>query len=283
MANAVEELRSGVTVRRLQPAIGAEISGVDLREPLGDADRETIWQALLDHHVIFFRDQFLSRDQHIAFASAFGEPLEDVKNVGTHRTIQPIRSGTGGDYQGANWHADGTDRPDPFFAGILLAQQLPPLGGDTVFASQRAAYEGLADDVKQRIEHLHARHVGHVKAAHLFEDEEERQAYFGKLAGTVHPVVNRHPYTGHQQLNLSNVFVTGFEEIEGDEADRLLDHLKQQYFIPEYQVRFTWAPGSIAFWDNRAVQHYGVGDYGDHVRTFERVVIAGPPSSASRT
>lgn len=263
-------------VRRLQPAIGAEISGVDLREPLRPADRDIIWQALLDHHVIFFRDQFLSRDQHLAFASAFGAPLEDLRHVDTHRTIQPIRSGTGGDYYGANWHADGFDLPEPFFAGILLAQELPPLGGDTVFASARAVYEGLSDEVKERIEHLHARNVGHVKAAHLLRDEASRRDYLAKMTGTVHPVVDRHPYTGHKQLNLSNVFVTGFVEIEGPEADRLLDHLKQQYYRPEVQVRFTWAPGSIAFWDNRAGQHYAVGDYGDHKRSFERVVIAGP-------
>jgi alpha-ketoglutarate-dependent taurine dioxygenase len=277
MEEDVVDVPSAVRVRKLQPNIGAEISGVDLRQPLGTADRDAIWQALLDHHVIFFRDQFLSRYEHLGFASAFGEPLEDLKHVETHRTIQPIRSGTGGDYHGANWHADGFDLPEPFFAGILLAHELPPLGGDTVFASARAAYEGLSDEVKERIEHLHARHVGHVKAAHLLKDEASQREYLIKMAGAVHPVVNRHPYTGHKQLNLSNVFVTGFEEIEGPEADRLLDHLKQQYYVPEYQVRFTWAPGSIAFWDNRAGQHYAVGDYGDYRRCFERVVIAGPP------
>jgi taurine dioxygenase len=272
----MEDIGSAIRVRQLQPNIGAEITGVDLREPLSAADRDTIWQALLDHHVLFFRDQFLARDQHLAFASAFGEPLEDVKHVDGHPTIQPIRSGSGGDYFGANWHADGTDLPEPFFASILLAKELPPLGGDTVFASGRAAYAGLSDEVKERIEHLHARHVGHVKAASLLRDEEGRRDYFARLPGTVHPVVNRHPYTGHKQLYLSNVFVSGFEEIEGPEADRLLEHLKQQFFIPEYQVRFSWAPGSIAFWDNRAGQHYAVGDYGDHPRSFERVVIAGP-------
>ncbi|MDO7835632.1 TauD/TfdA family dioxygenase [Sphingobium sp. HBC34] len=280
MAAVLDRPASTLSIRRLQPNIGAEIAGVDLTQPLSQADRDAIWQALLDHHVIFFRDQFLDRDQHLAFARAFGDPVVDAKTVGTHAEIQPVRSGIGGDYVRAAWHADATYRDNPFFASILLAHEVPPLGGDTLFSSAKAAYDGLEPELRQRIEGLHAVHTGEGKANALFKTDAERDAYLDKFSGAVHPVVIRHPHSGEKLLYVSNGFAKRFVEIEGPEADALLADLKYRFTYPEYQVRFQWQPGSIAFWDNRAVQHHGVGDYGDHYRYFERIVLAGPPPAA---
>jgi alpha-ketoglutarate-dependent taurine dioxygenase len=280
MATVLEHAASTLSIRRLQPHIGAEVTGVDLGRPLQSDDRDAIWQALLGHHVLFFRNQFLTRDEHLAFAKAFGEPIQDAKNVGTHPEIQPIRSGLGGNYVRAGWHADATYREDPFFASILLAHEVPPFGGDTVFSSAKAAYDDLEPQLKEKIESLHALHSAEGKANAIFKTEEERAAYLEKFGGTRHPVVIRHPYTGAKLLYVSNGFTKRFVEIEGPEADALLAELKYRFTYPEYQVRFQWQQGSIAFWDNRAVQHHGVGDYGNHRRYFERVVLAGPRPTA---
>lgn len=275
MTTVLDRPKSALSIRRLQPNIGAEIDGVDLSQPLSEADRDAIWQALLDHGVVFFRDQSITRDQHLAFAEAFGDPVQDARNVGTHTHIQPVRSGIGGQYTRAAWHADATYREEPFFASILLAHEVPPLGGDTLFSSAKAAYDDLEPELKARIEGLHAVHTGEGKANAVFDTDEEREAYLEKFKGTTHPVVIRHPYTGDKLLYVSNSFAKRFVEIEGPEADALLAELKYRFTYPEYQVRFQWRPGSIAFWDNRTVQHHGVGDYGENYRYFERIVLAG--------
>jgi len=255
---------------RLQPNIGAEIRGIDLTRPLAPALRDLVLQLLLEHQVIFFRDQDITPEQHKALARHYGELGTD--SINGLDEVQQLRSGT---YYGTQWHADATYREAPFFASILRSHVAPALGGDTVYSSAVTAYAGLPDEVKERIEGLSAVHRPIGKARLLIKSDAEREAYLEKYPGVEHPVVIRHPHTGARVLYVNPTFTDHIVGLEEAESDRLLAYLNHQFTRPEYQVRWRWRPNSIAFWDNRAVQHYGVPDYGDQPRFLERVVIEG--------
>jgi len=255
---------------RLQPALGAESRGIDLTRPLSPALRDLVLQLLLEHQVIFFRDQDITQDQQKALARQFGELGTDSINGADE--VQQLRSGT---YYGTQWHADATYRETPFFASILRSYVAPPLGGDTVYASAIAAYAGLPDEVKARIDTLTAVHRPLGKAQLLIKNEAQRQAYLEKYPGAEHPVVIRHPHTGAKALYVNPSFTQHIVGLDEAESDALLATLNHQFTRPEYQVRWSWKPHSVAIWDNRAVQHYGVPDYGDQPRYLERVVVQG--------
>lgn len=265
-----------VTVRRLQPAIGAEIGGVDLRQPLSQADRTAIRQAWLDHGVIVFRDQMLTREQHVAFGAAFGDffmpRVEDNKrpeNPEIHFVTNDGKSKAGA---ADIWHADMTCFPEPSMGSILRAVQIPSLGGDTAFASARAAYAGLSDEVKARIENLTAIHDAMKTLA--LRHPEQAEAMRAQFPPVEHPVVRIHPETGERILFVNEGFTREIVGLDPAEGAALLRHLLDQLQRPEYQMRFQWRLGSIAFWDNRAVQHYAITDY-DEPRHMESVVLKG--------
>ena len=277
----VSHENSGLTAIPQQPSLGAEIFGIDLREPLNEELHAQLWELLLKYKVLFFRDQRIIREQHIQFGRQFGEldvhplvqadePLIQAISAERFRKNAPtVRAYTN------RWHSDETFRRVPPLASILRAVQVPELGGDTLFANAVAAYEGLSSEVKERIDNLQAVHsLAHGFAWHRSDKWEELNR---KFPSVTHPVVRIHPETGAKVLFVNSVFTSHILGLEGPESDRLLTHLNAQFARPEYQVRFKWQTGSVAFWDNRATQHYGVWDFGDAARELERVTIKGQP------
>ncbi len=261
--------------RPLSPTIGAEIHGVDLREDMDDATISDIRAALLTHKVIFFRDQDITIEQHIAFARKFG-PLEIHPATPKEQANREIlRIAHGPDSRGKEnfWHSDVTWRAEPSLGSILRAIELPQIGGDTLFADMAAAYAGLSPAMKDWICGLTAVHdIARVFAGRLGQTPEDLHA---KYPPQEHPVVRTHPETGLRGLYVNTAFTSHIKGLSTKESEWLLTHLYAQATLPEHQCRFRWAVNSIAFWDNRASQHYAASDYFPAVRVMERVTIAG--------
>lgn len=247
----------GVTVTHSNPVIGAEVAGVDLRVPLPPRLRDELYSQLLQHRVLFFRDQHLSTQQHIAFAEAFGPILifrSVVPAAPQHPGIHDVDGSTVG------WHIDASGRPEPPAAAVLRAVEIPPAGGDTIWANGVAAYQGLSDELKNQLEDKYVTH----------------SAPDGEHPVVAHPMVRTHPDTEerHLYINLApwtDPLVLGMSR---SDSDALIDEVRREYLQPEYQVRFRWSPGAIAMWDNRVVQHTGTADYGEHRRHIKRICIA---------
>lgn len=261
---------SGIEVVKLQPNIGAEIYGIDLSGPHTEELRDTLLALLFEHQVIFFRDQTLDSDQQQALGKLFGELGSD--STDGVRTVQTMKSGT---YYGTKWHSDATYRENPFFISILRSIIAPEVGGDTVFSSGVSVYRSLPDDVKEKIASLDAIHKPDSKAKLLINDETALARYLEEFSGARHPVVAAHPYTKEKVVYVNETFTTEILGLPEEEGRKLLTELTDQFKKPEHQVRFKWRPGSVAIWDNRAVQHYGVADYGSQERLLHRVVVKG--------
>lgn len=262
-------------VEQLGATIGAEIRGVDLNE----ADDETVgelWHALLTYKVIFFRDQDLTPAGHVAFARRFGdlEVHPFIKANPDHPELVRFEkdASVGGFENG--WHSDVSWRERPSMGTVLRAVKVPPNGGDTLFADMYAAYDGLDDKTRDRIDpmtavHDYSRVFGHTIGP---DKREEMRRRFPPVR---HPVVRHHPDTGRPLLYVNRFFVDHLEDLEEEESVALIDRLSRQAELPEYQCRFHWRDGSVAFWDNRAVQHYACSDYWPEVRIMERASIVG--------
>jgi taurine dioxygenase len=264
-----------IKVEPLTPSIGAEIFGVDLRDELSDAMIAEIRAALLKHKVIFFRDQDITTEQHIAFARRFGE-LEihpATKPEQPNPEVLHIKHGPDSKGRENHWHSDVTWREKPSLGSILRNRATPEVGGDTLFACMASAYEGLSPAMKQWVCSLTAIHdIAPHFGKLLKKSAEELHKDF---PAQEHPVVRTHPETGARSLYVNTAFATHIKDLNKAESRWLLDHLFAQAAIPEYQCRFRWRPNSIAFWDNRACQHLAVSDYFPEVREMERVTIAG--------
>lgn len=272
-----------IDVQPLTGALGAEIHGVDLAQPLDDGRVREIRQAFLDHGVIFFRDQTLTPEQHIAFAARFapinvnrffttvpGYPqIAEVRKEPQH--VKNI---------GSAWHTDHSYDEIPAMGSILLAREVPDHGGDTLFASMYLAYETLSDGLKRTLESLRAvhssRHIFGPQARYLGTDLEDR--LHNREAATqdaVHPVVIRHPETGRKALYVNPNFTVGIEGWHAEESTALLDFLYRHAQQPDFMCRFRWREGSIAFWDNRCTWHYAVNDYQGQRRLMHRITLDG--------
>lgn len=264
-------------VKPLTPIIGAEIEGVDLTRSLTAELRDELNQALLDWKVIFFRNQPITSDQQLELGRLWGElevhPFYTAPKDRSNHVIQFARNHKQSGHENI-WHADVTFREKPAKASILRLIEVPPVGGDTLWADMGAAYDNLPEEVKQKIDGLQALHDFTPSFSHLLSGEElrEKQEEFPAIS---HPVVRTHPETGQKLLFVNPSFTTRIIGLEEQESEELLRYLFLQTHIPEYQVRFKWEPNSIAFWDNRATQHYAVSDYFPHNRKAERVTIAG--------
>lgn len=277
---AVTELQSTITVEPLSPTIGAQVGGVDLAAPLDTRQLAEIRQALLDWKVIFFRDQDITPEQHLNFGRSFGElevhPFapEHADHpevlVLTHNEDAPGRENL--------WHSDVTWRIAPSLGSILLMKEAPPLGGDTLFADMYAAYEGLPETIKEEIDGKFARHdfSGFRKSMiRRGAPPEEVEAFNAEYPNPEHPVVRTHPETGRRGLYVNTAFTEEILGVTPERSEELLTLLYAQAAFPEYQCRFRWAKHSIAFWDNRACQHYAVSDYWPNNRAVERVTVVG--------
>ncbi|MFZ3202651.1 MAG: TauD/TfdA family dioxygenase [Pseudomonas sp.] len=276
-------------VEQLTCNIGAELIGVKLADAIHDDGLfGEIRAQLLQHRVLFLRDQDFSRAEHVAFARRFGE-LEDHPVAGSH----PEHPGLVQIYKNPDspidryenaWHTDATWREAPPLGCVLRCVECPPVGGDTMWANMVVAYERLPDDVKAKIADLRARHSIEASFGAAMPIEK-RLALKAQFPDAEHPVVRTHPETGEKVLFV-NAFTTHFSNYHTPERVRfgqdanpgaadLLRYLISQAYIPEYQVRWRWQPNSVAIWDNRSTQHYAVMDYPACHRKMERAGIVG--------
>jgi taurine dioxygenase len=260
----------------LTATIGAEVHGVDLASDLSDELIAEIRAALLEWKVIFFRDQHgLDRDAHVAFGRRFGDlevhPLTPKDQQQPEIFVIPA----GGKMKApGTWHSDVTWRPEPSLGSILRAVELPPVGGDTLWADMHKAYDLLDDATKERIDGLVAYHD--YASAFGFNQPPEVQAKMRAKHPTVeHPVVRTHPETGKKAIYVNVAFTRGIKGMDDAEAQPLLRRLQHQAWIPDVQCRFRWQPGSVAFWDNRATQHIVSNDFLPAKRVMERVTVVG--------
>jgi taurine dioxygenase len=269
-----------LAVRPLTPTIGAEIEGIDLACVLTEQQFAAVRRALLEWKVLFFRDQNITTEEHLDFGRRFG-PLEvfpfsppkpgypEVLAI-THDEKSRGRENT--------WHSDVTWREIPSLGSILRAIEVPSVGGDTLFADMYAAYDGLPDETKAKIEGRVAVHdFPHIRRNFRKRgvSEAEIEAFEKTYPKVEHPVVRTHPETGRKALYVNAAFTQSIVGLEPDESDALLKRLYAQAAIPEYQCRFRWRKNSVAFWDNRSCQHYAASDYFPAVRRMERVTVVG--------
>jgi taurine dioxygenase len=281
--------RGSIRVEPLTCTIGAELSNVDLGVASRDPELVAEIRALLlKHRVLFFRDQDISRAEHVAFARYFGE-LEDHPVAGSdpeHPGLVRIYKSPDAPndrYENA-WHTDATWREKPPFGCVLRCIECPPVGGDTMWANMVEAHARLSEDVRARIAGLRARHSIEASFGAAMPIEK-RLALRAQFPDAEHPVVRTHPETGEKVLFV-NAFTTHFTNYHtaanvrfGQDANPgaslLLSYLISQAYIPEFQVRFRWKPNSVAMWDNRSTQHYAVMDYPPCHRKMERAGIIG--------
>lgn len=268
-----------IEVRPLTATVGAEILGVDLRQPLDSGAVRSIENALLEHGVIFFRGQDIDAAQQKRFARHFGKisipPFAPRYGTDPEFIVLDQLSPKG---EGADaWHSDNTFMQEPPMGSILKAVQLPSVGGDTCFASMFAAYEALSEPIRRLIDGLEAIHdltkplQKAIAAGHSAADLAELQA---KWPPVRHPVVRTHPVSGRKALFVNANSTTELLGLTERESDLLLPFLIDHARDPLFQCRFRWDTNSIAFWDNRSVQHYAVPDYGER-RIMHRVTLAG--------
>jgi taurine dioxygenase len=268
-------------VRPIAGALGAEIHGVDLSSDLDDEQVAAIRRIWLEHGVVFFRDQKLPPDRFMAFAERFGRPIEYpfVKGIDDYpKIIQVAKYETEKVNFGGIWHADTTYLPEPPTATLLVAREVPPVGGDTLFANQYLAYETLSEGLKRTLDGLIG--VSSSAKADVSKTREDRV----KTSGTdeagqefiaEHPVVRTHPETGRKALYVNIAHTIRFKGWTEAESRPLLDFLFQHQVRPEFTCRFTWQVGSLAMWDNRCTQHNPINDYHGYRRIMHRITLAG--------
>lgn len=274
-----------IRVAPLSGTVGAEIAGVNLREPLQDEAFTELRSAFGDYGVVFFRDQQLTPEQHLAFAERFG-PINVNRFFATvpgYPTIAEVRKEpTQRDNIGNGWHTDHSYDHVPALGSMLYAREVPETGGDTLYASMYAAYDALSDGLKATLAGLRACH----SSRHVFgaEGRARRRDFEGRIGNpelamqdAVHPVIIRHPETGRKALYVNPGFTVRFEGWTEEESRPLLSYLYDHAMRPEFMCRFQWRKGSLALWDNRSTWHYAVNDYQGERRLMHRVTIDGTP------
>ena len=278
---SLDEGVATVTVKQLGPSIGAEIHGLDATKPLSQATVQTISDALLEHGILIFRDQDITREQQAAFTAQFGTLT--IHPISPH--LEELPEMIVLDNDGENpplstdvWHSDETFRLEPPMGTVLRAVIVPGVGGDTLFASMTAAFEGLSDHMQRFISSLEAIHDFKNFKKLYGKSAEHRQRLWEmeeRFPNPVHPIIRIHPVTGKKAIFVNPQFTLAIKDMKQDESDALLDLLYQQTNIPEYQFRVHWRTNMMSFWDNRLVQHYAARDYLPDRRRIERVTLLG--------
>ena len=276
---------AALAVRPVSADVGAEILGLDLADTLSPAIIDAIRQALFQYGVVFFRDQKLTPEQHLAFARRFGEINVNrfFKTVDGHPMIAEVRKEpeqTGN--IGGGWHTDHSYDQAPAMGSILYAREVPETGGDTLFASMYAAYDALSDGLKRTLDGLQALHSSrHVFGVEAYAGRGDLKGrYLNPEAATqdaIHPVVVRHPGSGRKALYVNAAFTMRIVGWTDEESRPLLQYLYQHAARPEFTYRFQWREGSLAFWDNRCTWHYALNDYHGHRRLLHRITVEGAP------
>ncbi len=261
-------------VQEVTPAVGAVIGGVDLRTPLDDDTVRAIRDAVLEHGVVFFREQDLSREQMLVFMERFGTPCTDPFSVdqsvsGLETIIDMVTLG----YSPATavWHIDSSLAPAPASLIALRALEVPPSGGDTCWASMYAAYDALSEPLRDLLDGLTAEHAGSKTLALMGGDS---YGFLQEDMRNVHPAVRVHPETGRKALFVDELWTERIVELAPDESASLLTFLFEHVKKPNFTVRWQWRPNDLALWDNRAFQHYAVNDYTTN-RVMQKSLLAG--------
>jgi len=268
-------------VRKIAGALGAEISGVDLTQPISSALAAEIREVFLQHEVIFMRKQALSPQQFLDFAHAMGEPVEYpfVKGIeGFPHIIEVKKLEHEKVNFGGIWHSDTTYLETPPMGSMLLAREIPPFGGDTLFASQYAAYEALSDTMQRLLDGLQG--INSSAKADVSKTREDRLKSDGKASApkdftNSHPVVRTHPETGRKALYVNVAHTSGIEGLTDAESASLLNFLFHHQVKPEFTCRWAWEKDAVAFWDNRCTQHNPINDYHGYRRVLNRITLKG--------
>ena len=265
-----------ISVTPVTPHIGGLISGIDLTEPLSNQTVQDLYDALMEHQALFFRDQKLTHETQMALGAHFGKLHISVGGDGTnskqlsdHPEVRALHFDENSKSVSGNemWHTDQSCLETPPMGTILYQHTLPPNGGgDTMFASMYAAYDGLSPNMKRYLEGMTALHDGAGAFARTATND---------LPITEQPVVAKHPVTGRQLIYVNPTFTTRLCGVSRDESDAVLSYLYQHCNHPNFQVRFRWKPHSVAFWDNRCTHHRALWDYYPNVRSGFRIQIEG--------
>jgi taurine dioxygenase len=264
-------------LEKLSPHLGAEVGGIDLTGVPTNRQAQDLQAALSDRQVLFFRNQRLTHDSAKALGRVFGELHIHPNTPGPdgHPEVLPIHAdATSKRVAGERWHSDVSCDPEPPLASILYLHTVPPVGGDTLFASQTAAYDALSPRMRAYLDGLTALHDG----GPSYRDANAKQGISdtGRVyPSAVHPVVRTDKATGRKSLFVNRGFTIRINELPDDEGRAVLDFLFAHTTRPDFQVRFRWQPHSVALWDNRIVQHLAIWDYFPQVRSGFRVTIKG--------
>lgn len=275
---------SRIEVEPIATALGAEIRGVDVSQPLDNETFAEVHQALLDNLVIFFRDQHLTPEQHKDFGRRFGElnihphyePLDGHPEI-----LEVIKNEDDTENVGGTWHSDVTFYEKPPLGSILYALEVPPAGGDTMFANQYMAYEALSDGMKELLDGLVAVHSdalliapGNVQARNAGRSIKLMDLGTD-ITENEHPVIRTHPETGRKCLYVCRSYAIRFKDMTEEESRPLLEFLFRHAVRPEFTCQYRWIKDSLAFWDNRCAQHYALNDYQGQRRLMHRVTVNG--------
>lgn len=271
-----------LTITPLSPALGAQISGIDLTREISREERDAVEQALLQHQVLFFRDQPLNPQQQANFAARFGDlhihPI--YPNVPETPQVLVLDTAVTDVRDNAIWHTDVTFLPTPALGAVLSAKQLPAYGGDTLWASGIAAYEALSAPLRQLLDGLTATHdftksFPLERFGNTPEDLARWEAARRSNPPLSHPVIRTHPVSGRKSLFVSDGFTTRINELGEAESEAILKFLFAHATRPEFTIRWRWQQDDVAFWDNRVTQHYAVDDYRPQRRVMHRATILG--------
>lgn len=268
-----------IQVRKLTPAIGAELSGIDLNKPLDKMILDEIYGNLIEHHVIFFRDQDISPENHLALARSFGEPQPPHPVYPHHdlfENIMILHNGPDNPPDTDGWHTDVTFNQNPPFASLLLARTVPDCGGDTLWLSLVRAWETLPAGLRSELENLTAVHdMGDFRNnfATAQSDGSELVEAHQRFGSAIHRVVQTHPVSGRKFLYINEGFTQHIVGMRASDSNKMLDFLYHHIDQPENQVRFHWTPGAMAIWDNRCTWHYATADYLPQQREMHRITI----------
>ncbi|MCF3195086.1 taurine dioxygenase [Pseudomonas fragi] len=271
-----------LTITPISSALGAQIEGVDLTQPLSLEHRDAIEQALLEHHVVFFKNQSITPQQQARFAAHFGDlhihPI--YPNVPEQPEVLVLDTAVTDVRDNAVWHTDVTFLPTPAMGAVLSAKQLPAFGGDTLWAAGIAAFEGLSKPLQVLLDGLTATH-DFTKSFPLerFGSTPEDLARWEQTRKNnpplSHPVIRTHPVSGRKSLFVNEGFTTRINELSEAESEAILKLLFAHATRPEYTIRWRWQENDVAFWDNRVTQHYAVDDYRPNRRVMHRATILG--------
>ncbi len=270
---------SGLRIDALTPAIGANITAIDISQPIDGDTLDAIYQALIDHLVIIFPEQTILPAAHLAFAESFGE-LDQPHHVYPHvpgfERIVLLENDAERPPDTNAWHTDLTFKQNPPFASILYARAVPVTGGDTLWASMYAAYDALPSGMKEQLADLSAVHdMGSFRNEYLARENgvQALNEAMAKVGSAVHPMVRNHPVTGRGFLFVNQSFTTHVVGMSSHDSHRLLRYLFDHINQPEFQCRLRWQANSLVMWDNRVTQHYAVADYMPHYRLMHRVTV----------